>query len=68
VGEYITGAGIFATANDGAPLKAFPKHLKQRPGTACKKIIADAGHESEEHYAYLTDNKQQAYIKLRTVS
>jgi hypothetical protein len=31
-GEYITGAGIFATANDGATLKPFPEHLKQMPG------------------------------------
>jgi hypothetical protein len=32
-------------------------------GRACRKIVADAGYESEEHYAYLKENKQQAYIK-----
>jgi hypothetical protein len=30
--EYLTGAGIFATANDGATLKPFLEHLKQMLG------------------------------------
>jgi transposase len=65
-GEYITGAGIFATPNDGATFKPFLEHLKQMPGTAYKKIVADAGYESEENYAYLAENGQQAYIKPTT--
>jgi transposase len=32
-------------------------------GRTYQKIITDAGYESEENYAYLADNKQQAYIK-----
>jgi transposase len=62
-GEYITGAGIFATPNDGATLKPFLEHLKQMLGTAYEKIVADAGYESEENYTYLVENEQQAYIK-----
>jgi hypothetical protein len=62
-GEYITGAGIFATTNDGATLKPFLEHLKQMPGRSYAKIVADAGYESEENYAYLEENKQEAYIK-----
>jgi hypothetical protein len=62
-GEYITGAGVFATTNDGAALKPFPEHLKQMPGRTYKKIAADAGYESEKHYAYLEENGQEAYSK-----
>jgi hypothetical protein len=32
-------------------------------GRSCRKIVADAGYESEEHYAYLEENGQEAYIK-----
>jgi hypothetical protein len=32
-------------------------------GRTYKQIIADAGYESEENYAYLEENKQEAYIK-----
>jgi hypothetical protein len=62
-GECITEAGVFATTSDGAALKPFPEHLKQMPGRNCRKIVADAGYESEEHYAYLEENRQEAYIK-----
>jgi transposase len=62
-GEYITGAGIFSTTNDGATLKSFLEHLKQMLGRSWGKIVADAGYESEENYAYLEENKQEAYIK-----
>jgi hypothetical protein len=46
-GEYITGAGIFATTNDGTTLKPFPERLKQMRGTTYQKIVADAGYDSE---------------------
>jgi transposase len=62
-GEYITGAGIFATANDGTTLKPFLEHLKQMVGTTYEKIVADAGYESGENYACLAENRRQAYIK-----
>jgi hypothetical protein len=62
-GEYIRGAGIFATTNDGATLKPFLEHLKQMLGRSYAKIVADAGYESEENYAYLEENGQEAYIK-----
>jgi hypothetical protein len=61
--EYITGAGVFATTNDGAAFKPFLEHLKQMLGRSYKKIVADAGYESEEHYAYLEEHQQEAYIK-----
>jgi hypothetical protein len=31
------------------------------PGRSYAKIVADAGYESEENYAYLEENKQEAY-------
>jgi hypothetical protein len=49
-GEYITGAGIFATTNDGATLKPFLEHLKQILGRIYRKVVTDAGYESEENY------------------
>jgi hypothetical protein len=33
------------------------------PGRSYAKIVADAGYESEEHYAYLEKHRQEAYIK-----
>ena len=33
------------------------------PGTTYRKIVADAGYDCEENYAYLAEHKQQAYIK-----
>jgi transposase len=62
-GEYITGAGIFATTGDGATLKPFLERLKQMLGTTYRKVVTDAGYDSEENYAYLAENRQQAYIK-----
>jgi hypothetical protein len=61
--EYITGAGIFATTNDGATLKPFLEYLKQMLGGTYRKIVIDAGYESEEHYVYRVENGQEAYIK-----
>jgi transposase len=62
-GEYITGAGVFANPNDGTNLKPFLQRLQETLGSVYPKIIADAGYESEENYAYLADNHQEAYIK-----
>jgi hypothetical protein len=33
-------------------------------GRSYAKIVADAGYESEENYAYLEEHQQEAYIKL----
>jgi hypothetical protein len=33
------------------------------PGRSYRKIVADAGYESGEHYAYLEENGREAYIK-----
>jgi transposase len=65
-GEYITGAGIFATTYDGTTLKPFPERLKQMRGTTYRKVVADAGYDREENYAYLAENKQQTYSKPAT--
>ncbi|MDR0689187.1 MAG: hypothetical protein LBG08_02815 [Spirochaetaceae bacterium] len=37
-GEYITGAGIFATTNDGTTLTPFLERLKQMRGTTYRNI------------------------------
>jgi transposase len=41
-GEYIRGAGIFATANDGAALKPFLEHLKQMLGRSYANCFCSA--------------------------
>jgi transposase len=64
-GEYISGAGIFANPNDGVNLKPFLERMKEMLGKIYQKITVDAGYESEENYAYLEENHQQAYIKPR---
>jgi hypothetical protein len=33
------------------------------PGRSYRKIVADAGYESGEHYAYLEEHQREAYIK-----
>jgi hypothetical protein len=64
-GEYISGAGIYRNPNDAVNLKPFLEGMKEKLGKVYEKVTADAGYEREEHYAYLADHGQQAYIKPR---
>jgi transposase len=58
--EYIIGTYISADCTDTRTLIPFMKEIKDYK---YKKIIADAGYESEENYTYFEESKQLAFIK-----
>lgn len=62
-GEYIAMADISSERSDQLTLipllDNFYEHTKKR----YKTVVADAGYESEENYAYLMGKSQNCYIK-----
>jgi len=73
--EYAVGAGIFPNCTDYGTLKPMMENMTENmtenmsrlnPGMTIKRFIADAGYESEENYAYLTDKGIDYYIKPQT--
>lgn len=58
--EYIVGTYISADCTDTRTLIPFMEEIKNYK---YKKIIADAGYESEENYTYFEESKQLAFIK-----
>jgi transposase len=58
--EYIVGTHISANCTDTRTLIPFMEEMKEYK---YKKIIADAGYESEENYTYFEENGQIAFIK-----
>ena len=61
--EYIVGMGIFANPTDTRTLIPFMERVYARTHRRIRKLIADAGYESEENYSYLERSGQEAYIK-----
>ena len=61
--EYIVHAGVFPFANDLMTLIPFMDSFKERQKRNYQNIVADAGYESEENYAYLKENDYTSYIK-----
>ena len=61
--EYITWLTIGPQPTDTTTLIPFLKEAEEYLSFKYKKIIADAGYESEENYAYLDKNQQLAFIK-----
>lgn len=61
--EYIVGVKISAERNDANTLIPFMKSLNTNLSEKFKKVVADAGYESEENYLFLKDNNQLSYIK-----
>lgn len=61
--EYITWPTIGPQPTDTTTLIPFLKEAEEYLSFKYKKIIADAGYESEENYAYLDKNQQLAFIK-----
>jgi transposase len=62
-GEYIVGVDISSERNDYQTLVPFLKLLEESYQQKFQNIVADAGYESEENYAYLESTGQTAYIK-----
>ena len=61
--EYITWLTIGPQPTDTTTLIPFLKEAEQYLGFKYKKVIADAGYESEENYVFLDKNQQLAFIK-----
>lgn len=61
--EYITWLTVGPQPTDTTTLIPFLKEAEEYLSFKYKKIIADAGYESEENYAYLDKNQQLAFIK-----
>jgi transposase len=61
--EYITWLTIGPQPTDTVTLISFLESMKNHLSFRYKKIVADAGYESEENYVYLRDNGQLSFIK-----
>ena len=61
--EYITWLTVGAQPTDTTTLIPFLKETEEYLAFKYKKIIADAGYESEENYVFLDKNQQLAFIK-----
>ena len=58
--EYIVGAMTSSDRSDSKTLIPFLEGIRRY---GYKKVVADAGFESEENYTYLEENGQLAFIK-----
>lgn len=61
--EYIVWLALENKPNDTTTLIPFLKSMENSLKFKYKKIVADAGYESEENYVYLEKNGQLAFIK-----
>jgi transposase len=61
--EYVAGIYLSADRNDVNTLKSFLTDIRQCCRMTPENIIADAGYESEENYAFLKENGYTTYIK-----
>ena len=61
--EYITWLTVGPQPTDTTTLIPFLKRMELHLKFKYKKIVADAGYESEENYVHLEDNSQLAFIK-----
>lgn len=60
---FIIGENISHHPSDMYTLKPFLKDLLEKYPNKLKKIVADAGYESEENYVFLAEKKLTSYIK-----
>ena len=61
--EYVTWISIGPQPTDTTTLIPFLTTAQEKLGFKYRKVIADAGYESEENYAFLESNHQLSYIK-----
>ena len=62
-GEYIVGVDVSSERSDQLTLIPFLDKLEEGLPIKYENVIADAGYESEENYKYLSQHKQNSYIK-----
>ena len=61
--EYITWVDISAHPTDTRTLIPFLRDMEKHLSFKYTEIVADAGYESEENYAFLEENGQLSFIK-----
>lgn len=61
--EYIVWFSVSHQATDTTTLIPFLKEMKEFLSFRHKKIVTDAGYESEENYGYLKENDQLSFVK-----
>ena len=61
--EYIVWLTIGSQPTDTTTLIPFVKSMEKHLSFKYKKIVADAGYESEENYLFLDENGQFSFIK-----
>ena len=61
--EYITWLTIGPQPTDTTTLIPFLKEMEEHLAFKYKKIVVDAGYESEENYLFLDENEQLSFIK-----
>jgi transposase len=61
--EYITWLTVGPQPTDTTTLIPFLKEAEEHLAFKYKKIVADAGYESEENYLFIEGNGQVAFIK-----
>lgn len=60
---FIVAAGIFQNPTDAPTLKPFVEQMETTLTLRFKRLVADAGHESEENLKYLEEKGIGAFIK-----
>lgn len=61
--EYITGVAAYPDRTDSGTLIPFLKEMERGHHTKYRKIVADAGYESQDNYLYLDSRGQMSFIK-----
>ena len=61
--SFIVWAGVYPNPTDTRTLIPFLEDFHAHIGKRSRKLVADAGYESEENYLYLREKGQTSYIK-----
>lgn len=61
--EYITGVAAYSNRSDNGTLIPFLKEVERGHRQKYKRIVADAGYESQDNYLHLDAHGQQSFIK-----
>ena len=61
--SFIVWAGVYPNPTDTRTLIPFLEDFHAYIGKRSRKLVADAGYESEENYLYLREKGQTSYIK-----
>jgi transposase len=64
--QFIVGYSLHQRPTDTRCLIGHLKQLKDKLGTLPKAVIADAGYGSEENFAFLEEEKLDAYVKFNS--